>query len=393
MGVFVNFSDCGYNEEADLIVYSTAIYIPLSFASNLLVLVTLYLLSTLRTPDNYFIAMLSLADLLVGVVAIPITILSSVHPEMFKTSYFTCMLNVPAVFTIFSIALSMLMLLNIDRCIAICYPFWYNSDVTNVERAVVGVLLLAVDITANFIIFSQFIFSMSKENGITLNCTWKYIPVRLKVCVGLGYLLKFIISLSCSVIILITVCKRLKKLRAFGCPKEKYDPVRTNAVIHITTMILSEVLWLPLIIMSFSFDYCSRETVYLFGVVIHMTYINSCLCGIICAATRRVYRSVFVFILTNRPCEWSKVRSALVLFSFERNSTARATPASAASRYKTPILSGRLNVITDVVPEPVSNPIYHLSKSSCEQSTAISPEKSPHQLNQESFKDSKTDHL
>ncbi|XP_045067950.1 trace amine-associated receptor 6-like [Coregonus clupeaformis] len=118
---------------------STSIYITLYIFFSLISAVTVFLnilviisishFKQLHTPTNLLILSLAVADLLVGLIVIPLTTVALMEPcwdfgEYFCGFYFyiSCLCS--------SLSLGSLVLISIDRYVAVCDPLLYHSKIT-----------------------------------------------------------------------------------------------------------------------------------------------------------------------------------------------------------------------------------------------------------------------
>ena len=98
----------------------------------------------LRTPSNILLASLSITDLLVGVIVQPMSI---VRRSLEANDIHNCPARVLYAFVGFLCAGASFLnigLISIDRCLAICLPFWYEAIASNRGHAIIVSLLWLV---------------------------------------------------------------------------------------------------------------------------------------------------------------------------------------------------------------------------------------------------------
>ncbi|XP_036138704.1 adenosine receptor A2b isoform X1 [Monomorium pharaonis] len=95
----------------------------------------------LRKLTNYYIVSLAVADLLVGLFAIPFAILASVG---LPPNLHACLFTLSILMVLFTISIFSLMAVSIDRYWAILYPMGYSRDVhTKTVISIIGVCWVA----------------------------------------------------------------------------------------------------------------------------------------------------------------------------------------------------------------------------------------------------------
>uniref|UniRef100_A0A4W5RUJ2 G-protein coupled receptors family 1 profile domain-containing protein n=1 Tax=Hucho hucho TaxID=62062 RepID=A0A4W5RUJ2_9TELE len=118
---------------------STSIYITLYIFFSLISAVTVFLnvlviisishFKQLHTPTNLLILSLAVADLLVGLIVIPVTTVALMEPCWGFGEYF-CVFHIYITFLCTSLSLGNLVLISIDRYVAVCDPLLYHSKIT-----------------------------------------------------------------------------------------------------------------------------------------------------------------------------------------------------------------------------------------------------------------------
>ncbi|XP_020331960.2 trace amine-associated receptor 8c-like [Oncorhynchus kisutch] len=118
---------------------STSIYITLYIFFSLISAVTVFLnvlviisishFKQLHTPTNLLILSLAVSDLLVGLIVIPVATLTIMEPCWGFGEYF-CVFQFYITFLCTTLSLGNLVLISIDRYVAVCDPLLYHSKIT-----------------------------------------------------------------------------------------------------------------------------------------------------------------------------------------------------------------------------------------------------------------------
>ncbi|XP_070978695.1 trace amine-associated receptor 13c-like [Oncorhynchus clarkii lewisi] len=127
------------NSSCKKALLSTSIYITLyiffSFISavtvflNLLVIISISHFKQLHTTTNLLILSLAVSDLLVGLIVIPVMTVATMEPCWGFGEYF-CVFHAYFVSLCTSLSLGNLVIISIDRYVAVCDPLLYHSKIT-----------------------------------------------------------------------------------------------------------------------------------------------------------------------------------------------------------------------------------------------------------------------
>uniref|UniRef100_A0A674E161 G-protein coupled receptors family 1 profile domain-containing protein n=1 Tax=Salmo trutta TaxID=8032 RepID=A0A674E161_SALTR len=96
---------------------------------NLLVIISISHFKQLHTPTNLLIFSLAVSDLLVGLIVIPVTTVAIIEPCWGFGEYF-CVFQFYITYLCTSLSLGSLVLISIDRYVAVCDPLLYHTKIT-----------------------------------------------------------------------------------------------------------------------------------------------------------------------------------------------------------------------------------------------------------------------
>ncbi|XP_051848045.1 adenosine receptor A2b [Antechinus flavipes] len=280
----------------------------LSIAGNVLVCCAVATNSTLKTATNYFLVSLAVADIAVGLLAIPFAITISVG---FCTDFHSCLFLACFVLVLTQSSIFSMLAVAIDRYLAIKIPLRYKSLVTGTRaRGVIAVLwILAFGIG-----LTPLMGWNNKADALTHNCTNgtgddKCCSVKclFENVVTMPYMVYFnffgcvlpplLIMLAIYIKIFLVACHQLRRM-------ELMDHSRTTLQreIHAAKSLamivgIFALCWLPVhatnCLTLFNKDFAKTKPKELMHTVILLSHANSVVNPIIYAYRIRDFRCTF----------------------------------------------------------------------------------------------------
>ncbi|XP_020862701.1 adenosine receptor A2b [Phascolarctos cinereus] len=283
----------------------------LSIAGNVLVCCAVATNSTLKTATNYFLVSLAVADIAVGLLAIPFAITISVG---FCTDFHSCLFLACFVLVLTQSSIFSMLAVAIDRYLAIKIPLRYKSLVTGTRArgviAVLWILAFGIGLTPLMGWNDRANATNCTDGPMNLSCC----PVRclFENVVTMSYMVYFnffgcvlpplLIMLAIYVKIFLVACQQLRRM-------ELMDHSRTTLQreIHAAKSLamivgIFALCWLPLhatnCITLFDPHFAKSKPKVLMHAVILLSHTNSVINPIIYAYRIRDFRCTFHKIIS-----------------------------------------------------------------------------------------------
>ncbi|NXS37262.1 AA2BR protein, partial [Pomatostomus ruficeps] len=300
----------------------------LSIAGNVLVCWAVAINSTLKNATNYFLVSLAVADIAVGLLAIPFAITISIgfQVDFHSCLFFACFVLVLTQSSIFS-----LLAVAIDRYLAIKIPLRYNSLVTGKRArgliAVLWLLSFGIGLTPLMGWNKAITVCHNVTNATTAtNETWPepgtahhgcFISCLFENVVTMSYMVYFnffgcvllplAIMLGIYIKIFMVACKQLHQMELMGNSRTTLQK-EVHAAKSLAIIVgLFAFCWLPLHILNcithFHEDLSRSKPEWVMYVAIILSHANSVINPIIYAYRIRDFRCTFRKILSKVLCK------------------------------------------------------------------------------------------
>ncbi|XP_067382453.1 trace amine-associated receptor 13c-like [Channa argus] len=285
---------------------SMLIYIVMSFVSlltvvlNLLVIISISHFRQLHTPTNHLLLSLAVSDFLVGLFVMPFQIL--VMEPCWLLGDLVCLLYYFLPFITVSASVVNMVLISVDRYVAICYPLHYSTRITQ-KRVQIHVLLCWI-----YCVFYSFIilYDNLKQPGRYNSC---YGECVINIFGAVHLVFAFILPISTIVILYVRVfVVAVSQARAM---RSHITAVKLQSSVTVTVKKseLKAARTLGVVVAVFLMCYCPFYCVSLSGSDITMAsstntfinllvFLNSCLNPVIYAFFYPWFRKSVKLIVT-----------------------------------------------------------------------------------------------
>ncbi|XP_074869655.1 adenosine receptor A2b [Carettochelys insculpta] len=283
----------------------------LSVAGNVLVCGAVAANSALQNTTNYILVSLAVADVGVGLLAVPFAITISIG---LATDFRSCLFLACFVLVLTQSSIFSLLAVAVDRYLAICIPLRYKSLVTGKRArwliAVLWLLSFGIGLTPLMGWNKATDGCSNSTNGTNpkdclIECQFEtVVPMSYMVyfnffgCV----LLPLIVMLGIYIKIFMVACKQLKKMELMGNSRTTLQK-EVNAAKSLAIIVgLFAFCWLPLHILNcityFHEDLAKKKPEWVMDMAIVLSHANSVVNPIIYAYKIRDFRCTFRKILT-----------------------------------------------------------------------------------------------
>ncbi|XP_053178997.1 trace amine-associated receptor 13c-like [Scomber japonicus] len=141
----------------------------LTVSLNLLVVISISHFRQLHTTTNVFLLSLAVSDLLVGLTVMPTEIV--IHQSCWFPGKITCDVFLFLSFILTSSSVGSMVLISVDRYVAICVPLHYSSMITTKRAKICVSLCWLCSVIYNFIILKDNMSQKYMFNPCSQECT------------------------------------------------------------------------------------------------------------------------------------------------------------------------------------------------------------------------------
>ncbi|XP_051814813.1 trace amine-associated receptor 13c-like [Acanthochromis polyacanthus] len=271
----------------------------LTVVLNLLVIISVSYFRQLHTPTNILLLSLAVSDFLVGIMLLPGEIYR--QTQCWFLGDLICSLYYYVVYIVFSTSVGDMVLISIDRYVAICHPLHYPTRVTVTKAKLYVCICWFCSVFYSSVVFKDVL----NQPGITNSCYGECVVVISYIAEIIDLVLNFFGPVT--VIILL-------HMRVFVVAVSQAHAMRshTAAVTHQHSVTLSKrkselkaARTLGVLVLVFLICFCPFYCVILAGTSPHtanlvflMFYLNSCLNPLIYALFYPWFRKAVKHIVT-----------------------------------------------------------------------------------------------
>ncbi|XP_067278188.1 trace amine-associated receptor 7d-like [Pseudorasbora parva] len=291
-----------------IIVYSfIAVTSVFTVFLNLLVIISITHFKQLHTPTNVLILSLAVADLIAGLILLPVQGMQLIEPCWYFGEIF-CSIFLLILYVVVTASLGNLIIISVDRYIAVNDPLQYPMKVTN-SRVVVSIVVNWVfSFIYNFYLLYEYILCPERNHTCIGECI---IYVKLENIIIDAFVC---LVAPCWVIVslYVKICFVAKQqARQMNSITDKKIKSEKKAARTLGIVVLVYLLcWMPYYLTSLSVGHNENDTL-IINVMYWIVCMNSCMNPLIYAMFYRWFRLSAKYILTLKILEPSSAYTNL----------------------------------------------------------------------------------
>ncbi|XP_036406093.1 trace amine-associated receptor 1-like [Megalops cyprinoides] len=302
-----------------LLYMSCMAVIVLTVCGNLLVIIAITHFKQLHTPNNYLVLSLAVADLLLGAIIMPASMVRSLETCWYFGDFF-CKIHSSTDVMLSNVSILNLSMISIDRYYAVCQPLHYQTKITTA----VTVIMILVTWNVSVIVGFGMIFLELNIRGIE---DFYYDNIH---CVGGCFIFQGVVSGTVASVlsfyvpgfIMLTIYHKIfliaqKQVRSIAC-QNVHSEARASNMERKATKTLAIVMgvflscWTPFFVCNLIdpiINYAIPAV--LFDALVWIGYLNSAFNPIVYAFFYSWYRKAFRMIIVGKIFQMGSSRTKL----------------------------------------------------------------------------------
>ncbi|KAM3843296.1 trace amine-associated receptor 13c-like [Diretmus argenteus] len=273
----------------------------LTVSLNMLVIISISHFRNLHTPTNILLLSLAVSDFLVGFLLMPGEIL--LIAECWYLGNFMCAFYVYVSFIITSSSVGNMVLISVDRYVAICHPLRYPTSITPRRVKICVTLCWVCSVSYSSLILKDFLKQPDRYNscdgecGIVINYTTGYVDIVVSF---IGPVTVIIVLYSRVFVVAVSQARAMRShivtvthRRSVTVKKSEMKAARTLGIVIVVFLVCYCPYYLP----SLAGQDTSSEASYLIFVIL-LLYCNSLLNPVIYAFFYPWFRKAMKLIVT-----------------------------------------------------------------------------------------------
>ncbi|XP_030648608.1 trace amine-associated receptor 13c-like [Chanos chanos] len=284
---------------------------------NLLLIISISHFKQLHTPTNLLILSLAVADLMVGLIVIPVESIKLIE-SCWYFGELLCSLFQATVFTVIFASLYNLVLIAIDRYLAICDPLQYYAKITTTRTILLIFLIWSYSVAYNLLLLycNENLYNSQEHNACIGECvliisfTWGVVDLVVSFIGPCSVVIALYINIFKVARSQVQVINSITgNFRSEGVSVPRISERKATITLGIVLLVFL-VSWITHYICALSEEYLSYSSV-LMAVLAWALYINSFLNPLIYAFRYPWFRVSVKHILTLKILEPSSSSSNL----------------------------------------------------------------------------------
>ncbi|KAM4529204.1 trace amine-associated receptor 1-like [Fundulus diaphanus] len=266
----------------------------LTVCGNLLVIISIIYFRQLHTPTNALILSLAVADLLVGALVFPLTMVFSISSCMYQENLF-CKVRSSFDITLSTCSILNLCCISVDRYYAVCQPLAYRSKI----NTSVVLVMICMSWGVSVLVAIGFIVAELNQQKCQENCFSDVVLEKILAPI-FSFYLPVIIMLYIYLRIYLVAQRQVRSIQNAAKSGESVSNMERKATKTLAIVMgVFLMCWLPFFL-CFSFQLLGGVAVPVYETLNWLTLSNSMLNPFIYAFFYCWFRSAFRIIISGK---------------------------------------------------------------------------------------------